>query len=585
MSSATLTPTPDRSPGTWTAATTLLPTTRPQLQQQAIDYAFVNTSSSGNTSLQAADLNTSGTLWQGWAGPLTGAFGLDLRENKVDNKGSKGDYYLRADLANSWADAFGGTSKVAEGYAEFSMPIVSGQDGVELFSVDIAGRYGVYNNHGGAGTTGESNTTRTPNWKFSADFSPFDWVRFRMTRSEDLRAPGYRDLFIYQPGIPDQLTVLNPWRERTATSTENQQERYGQISVGNPDLKPEKSNTITLGMVLSPGGWAQGMPRVIRLHQHPREGRYQHAVQRQQPRADLLHAERQQGTGVFGWGDSGSGCQWPVRCEQPLLPAAGVASQLDDSGNPIPGSRNLQDVVSYNSARPQNGLPYQTRSIDMTWSYTFPLNRAYEGAAWIDGAQPAGNRALEASGVQQTSTFGTTPNTQTCGAALEKADPQNYDLTGTFRVLNRYNCVNLVGQIRSSTFIPGCSGHTEVDRQLQHFVPVRRPDGYLVRQVHRRREDGRYLVRQSPGAGLLRCHGQPSNATVDNNRVDPYLNFSLNGSYNLKVANMKQFQIFGSINNLFDKTPPFTGGGISGASAGYNDTLGRAYRMGVRLKF
>jgi outer membrane receptor protein involved in Fe transport len=49
---------------------------------------------------------------------------------------------------------------------------------------------------------------------------------------------------------------------------------------------------------------------------------------------------------------------------------------------------------------------------------------------------------------------------------------------------------------------------------------------------------------------------------------------------------MKQFQVFGSINNLFDKDPPFTGGGsLSGASAGYHDTMGRAYRMGVRLKF
>jgi outer membrane receptor protein involved in Fe transport len=43
--------------------------------------------------------------------------------------------------------------------------------------------------------------------------------------------------------------------------------------------------------------------------------------------------------------------------------------------------------------------------------------------------------------------------------------------------------------------------------------------------------------------------------------------------------------VFGSINNLFDKSPPFTGGGISGASAGFHDTYGRAYRMGVRMQF
>ncbi len=73
--------------------------------------------------------------------------------------------------------------------------------------------------------------------------------------------------------------------------------------------------------------------------------------------------------------------------------------------------------------------------------------------------------------------------------------------------------------------------------------------------------------------------------SVDNNHVKPYANFALNGSYNLHVGNLKQFQVFGSINNLFDKTPPFTGGGISGASSQYHDIMGRAYRMGVRLSF
>src|SRR5690606_19096620 len=58
--------------------------------------------------------------------------------------------------------------------------------------------------------------------------------------------------------------------------------------------------------------------------------------------------------------------------------------------------------------------------------------------------------------------------------------------------------------------------------------------------------------------------GQFLNGSVDRNWVDSYFNFSLNGSYELQVPNMKQLQVFGSINNLFDKSPPFTGGGISG---------------------
>jgi hypothetical protein len=85
-------------------------------------------------------------------------------------------------------------------------------------------------------------------------------------------------------------------------------------------------------------------------------------------------------------------------------------------------------------------------------------------------------------------------------------------------------------------------------------------------------------------ANFTNANGQFLNGSIDNNWIKPYLNFALNGSYNLKVGTMKQFQVFGSINNLFNKTPPFAGS--SGSSAGPGvDIYGRAYRMGVRLKF
>ncbi len=101
-------------------------------QQQAIDYAFVDTSSSGKNSLTTLSLSTNGTLWQGWAGPLAGAFGIEVREDKVSNAGTTGDFYLRADLARNWADAFGGKTRVTEGFTEFDMPLVTGLDGANL---------------------------------------------------------------------------------------------------------------------------------------------------------------------------------------------------------------------------------------------------------------------------------------------------------------------------------------------------------------------------------------------------------------------------------------------------------------------
>jgi outer membrane receptor protein involved in Fe transport len=40
-----------------------------------------------------------------------------------------------------------------------------------------------------------------------------------------------------------------------------------------------------------------------------------------------------------------------------------------------------------------------------------------------------------------------------------------------------------------------------------------------------------------------------------------------------------------SVNNLWDKDPPFSAGGTGGVNGIFYDTLGRTYRVGVRLTF
>src|SRR5690606_8026976 len=154
------------------------------------------------------------------------------------------------------------------------LPLLQGLEGVNLLSANAAVRYSSYRNKGGAGTTGETATQDVLNWKVQTVFEPFDSVRFRFTRSRDLRAAGYRDLFIQQPGLPDQFAGTNPWREYNPDSDEARRERWGQVRVGNPDLNPEKSATMTLGIVLSPGGWAQGLRSTAEYH----DTRVQHGI-------------------------------------------------------------------------------------------------------------------------------------------------------------------------------------------------------------------------------------------------------------------------------------------------------------------
>jgi outer membrane receptor protein involved in Fe transport len=569
-----------------------------ELQRQALDYAFVDSRSAGKVSQQTLAVNTSGTLWQGWgAGPVTAAMGVELRENKQDNEGTEGGFYQRADLASVWSDAFGGRTRVTEAYTEVNVPLLSGLEGVNLLSINGAARYGWYNNKGGAGTTGESATQRTPNWKFSAMYEPYDWIRTRVTRSRDLRAADYRDLFRFQPGMPDEFTIRNPWRAGTPTSNENQQELYGQVQVGNANLKPETSDTLTVGVVLSPGGWAQG----LRLSVDYFDIRVKNGINTPFNASNPV-------TACFEGSNNGLSADYfnetgetPLPPNMTLQPCRELtfAPLLDDAGNPIPGQINLQDLVSYNSARPTNSLPYQRRGMDFNASFTFPLNRAFETLPGSVALNVRATRALESSGVQQQSSpfgfYGPNPSGE-CGAKLDAADPMNYvnndPSTGQFRetifgeyVVNRYTCVDMVGQIRTSVFIPGVAATPEWSGNVTaSYLWGDLTTSLLMRYIGGAKFDKRWIDDPTQ-PGYYAEDGRPSNASVDNNTVKPYARFDLSASYNLKVASMRSFRVFGSITNLFDKTPPFTGGGISGASAGSHDTLGRSYRLGIQTQF
>jgi hypothetical protein len=270
------------------------------------------------------------------------------------------------------------------------------------------------------------------------------------------------------------------------------------------------------------------------------------------------------------------------------------AEQNDADGNPVPGTRNLQDLVSYTSASYANGLPYQTRAVDLSWSYNFPLSRAFESVPGSVSLSVRGTRALEASGIQNLSGFGNPVSSDPCARKLELADPQNYNIDGTPRrdpttgvqtVINQYRCLDLVGQIQSSQYIPGVAATPKWRGNISTSYLYGDLTATLAATYTGGAAIDKTYIDDPEAPGYYTADGRLTNATIDNNWSKPYVNLSLNGSYNLKVANMTQFQIFGSISNLMDKTPPFIGGGVGGVNASYADTFGRSYRMGVRLRF
>jgi outer membrane receptor protein involved in Fe transport len=73
--------------------------------------------------------------------------------------------------------------------------------------------------------------------------------------------------------------------------------------------------------------------------------------------------------------------------------------------------------------------------------------------------------------------------------------------------------------------------------------------------------------------------------STSDNTTPRYFVVNLNASLDVEWLDIDRFQVFGSINNFFDKTPPFSGGQVGGANAINFDTLGRTVRFGVRMKF
>ena len=78
------------------------------------------------------------------------------------------------------------------------------------------------------------------------------------------------------------------------------------------------------------------------------------------------------------------------------------------------------------------------------------------------------------------------------------------------------------------------------------------------------------------------------------NYVPSYVIFGLNGTYTAEnVPGLKGLQLYAQVDNILNKRPPVTfGGGAFGVSNGtggtnpvFFDTIGLAYRLGLRLTF
>lgn len=146
---------------------------------------------------------------------------------------------------------------VSEIFGELVVPVLRDLPFIHRLEVEGAYRYSHYKD-----TFGGTNT-----WKAGATWEPIAGVSIRGVRSRSVRAPNFGELYGPQTSAPSGSpadTCMGVSYYLSATRTANCKAlgidaplAYNQlgplvISGGNPDLKPETSDSLTLGVVLQP---------------------------------------------------------------------------------------------------------------------------------------------------------------------------------------------------------------------------------------------------------------------------------------------------------------------------------------------
>jgi outer membrane receptor protein involved in Fe transport len=187
----------------------------------------------------------SGTLFSGWAGDIGAALTAEYRKISYRSTANSTPNDLINCTGIRYNCTVGGalndfqfgqspngiSNSVWEVAGETNIPLLKDSFIGKAQSLNAAARYTHYQTSGSYWT-----------WKIGLDWKLFDSLRFRGTRSRDIRAPTLYDLFAPTSSVPvrptDLLTGLSP----TVPS----------LNPANPNLTAEIGNTWTAGLVFTP---------------------------------------------------------------------------------------------------------------------------------------------------------------------------------------------------------------------------------------------------------------------------------------------------------------------------------------------
>ncbi len=183
----------------------------------------------------AAAIAVTGQPFSTWAGPVSVAFGAEYRREEiaesVDALTAAGAFTLGNPTP------INGSIEVREAYGELVVPIAAEQSWARALDLNLAVRLADYALSGAELT-----------WKLGLSWAVNRQLRLRVTRSRDIRAPNIGELFSQTQTI--FRTVNDPVTGNQLT--------IRMLRGGNPDLRAERADTLTAGIIYEPD-WLPGL--------------------------------------------------------------------------------------------------------------------------------------------------------------------------------------------------------------------------------------------------------------------------------------------------------------------------------------
>ena len=203
--------------------------------QQVLATNFNGTAFTGTTTMYGVDGKVSGEVWKLPAGMMAVALGAEYRREEITNDPSPA-------LQTGDISGYGGSFEFIDRdrdvfavYAETIIPIIKGLE------MTAAVRYDDYSDIGG-----------TTNPKVGLRWQPAREVLVRGSWGTGFLAPSLQQLWLSQRQGVTQAGLSDPLRCPTTGDTTDCLTQFNVLYGGNPDLEPEKSESITAGVIWEP---------------------------------------------------------------------------------------------------------------------------------------------------------------------------------------------------------------------------------------------------------------------------------------------------------------------------------------------